>query len=123
MRRRLEAMEARLDALARAEAEAAFAAAGLPVADDAAYAREVSGYAASAVGGRARQGGSTWQSVARGQGTVETDWLNGEIVRLGRLQGVPTPANALLQRETWRLLADGGEAGSVPAAALLARLG
>lgn len=50
------------------------------------------------VAGQARQGGSSWQSLARGTGTIETDTLNGEIVLLGRLHGVPTPVNALLQR-------------------------
>ena len=30
-------------------------------------------------------------------GTIEADQLNGEIVLLGRLHGVPTPVNALLQ--------------------------
>ncbi|RIX31004.1 ketopantoate reductase family protein [Amnibacterium setariae] len=113
---------ARLDALARAEAEACFAAAGLAVVDDERYAADISGYSAQAVGGRGRAGGSTWQSVTRGQGTVETDWLNGEIARLGRLHGVPTPANALLQREMWRLLDEGGEPGSRRAADLLAAL-
>ncbi|MGT2424866.1 ketopantoate reductase family protein [Amnibacterium kyonggiense] len=112
----------RLDRLARDEATAAFAAAGLTVVDDGAYAAEITGYSAEAVGGRGRAGGSTWQSVARGQGTVETDWLNGEIARLGRLQGVPTPVNALLQREMWRLVRDGAAPGSRSAAALLARL-
>ncbi len=34
-----------------------------------------------------RPGGSTWQSLARGS-TVEVDYLNGEIVLLGRLHGV-----------------------------------
>jgi len=43
-------------------------------------------------------GGSSWQSVTRGAGSIEADYLNGEIVLLGRLHGVPTPANALLQR-------------------------
>jgi 2-dehydropantoate 2-reductase len=47
--------------------------------------------------GRARPGMSTWQSIARGTGSVETDFLNGEIALLGRMHGVPTPANALLQ--------------------------
>ena len=42
-------------------------------------------------------GASTWQSVARGTGTVEVDYLNGEIVLLGRVHGVPTPHNARLQ--------------------------
>lgn len=49
------------------------------------------------IDGRARPGGSSWQSLARGTGNIETDYLNGEIVLLGRFHGVPTPVNALLQ--------------------------
>ena len=45
-----------------------------------------------------REGGSSWQSLARGPGSIEADYLNGEIVLLGRLHGVPTPANELFQR-------------------------
>ena len=45
-----------------------------------------------------RAGSSSWQSLARGTGAIETDYLNGEIVLLGRLHGVPTPVNAALQR-------------------------
>jgi 2-dehydropantoate 2-reductase len=48
--------------------------------------------------GAARGGGSTWQSLARGTDSVEADYLNGEIALLGRLHGVPTPVNDLLQR-------------------------
>lgn len=44
-----------------------------------------------------RFGSSSWQSAARGTGTIEADWLNGEICLLGRLYGVPTPVNRLLQ--------------------------
>lgn len=44
-----------------------------------------------------RGGGSSWQSIARGTGDIESDFLNGEIVLLGRLHGVPTPANEALQ--------------------------
>jgi 2-dehydropantoate 2-reductase len=51
-----------------------------------------------AIAGTPRPGGSTWQSLARGAGSVETDYLNGEIALLGRLHGVPTPVNDLLQR-------------------------
>jgi len=36
--------------------------------------------------------------LARGTGSIEADYLNGEIVLLGRLHGVDTPANAALQR-------------------------
>ena len=41
-------------------------------------------------------GASTWQSLAAGL-PVEVDHLNGEIVLLGRLHGVPTPVNEMLQ--------------------------
>jgi 2-dehydropantoate 2-reductase len=50
------------------------------------------------IGDRSRTGGSSWQSLARGSGSIECDYLNGEIVLLGRLFGVPTPVNAVLQR-------------------------
>ncbi len=50
------------------------------------------------VGGQERGGGSSWQSLVRGTGTVESDFLNGEIVLLGRLHGVPTPANEAARR-------------------------
>ncbi|MEE1785479.1 2-dehydropantoate 2-reductase [Streptomyces sp. SP17BM10] len=52
------------------------------------------------VEGAPRGGSSTWQSLARGAGSIETDYLNGEIVLLGRLHGVPTPANEAFQRLT-----------------------
>src|SRR5437762_5771935 len=39
--------------------------------------------------GERRGGGSSWQSLARRTGAIETDYLNGEIVMLGRLHGVP----------------------------------
>jgi 2-dehydropantoate 2-reductase len=48
--------------------------------------------------GHARAGGSTWQSLERGLSSVEEDYLNGEMVVLGALYGVPTPYNATLQR-------------------------
>lgn len=47
--------------------------------------------------GAPRGGGSSWQSLIRGTGTIEADYLNGEIALLGRLHGVPTPLNELLQ--------------------------
>jgi 2-dehydropantoate 2-reductase len=50
------------------------------------------------IDGKERPGGSTWQSLARHAPTTEVDYLNGEIVWLGRLHGVPTPVNAALQR-------------------------
>ncbi|MGC5258255.1 ketopantoate reductase family protein [Gordonia sp. DT218] len=62
---------------------------------------------------------STWQSVARGAGDVEIDYLSGEIVLLGRLHGVPTPVNELVQAETTRLVNEGLEPNSLdPTAAV-----
>ena len=52
------------------------------------------------VTGIAYGGGSSWQSLSRGTGSIEADFLNGEIVLLGREHGIPTPVNELLQRET-----------------------
>jgi 2-dehydropantoate 2-reductase len=40
---------------------------------------------------------STWQSFVRGTSS-EVDFLNGEIVLLGRQHGVPTPVNERVQR-------------------------
>jgi 2-dehydropantoate 2-reductase len=42
--------------------------------------------------------GSSWQSLVRATGSIETDYLTGEIVLRGRLHGVATPVNALLQQ-------------------------
>ncbi|MFY9783685.1 MAG: 2-dehydropantoate 2-reductase [Acidimicrobiales bacterium] len=50
------------------------------------------------VAGHERSGGSSWQSLERGTGAIETDYLTGEIVLQGRLAGVATPVNELLQR-------------------------
>jgi 2-dehydropantoate 2-reductase len=58
------------------------------------------------------RGGSSWQSLARGTGSIEAEFLNGEIVLLGALHGVPTPVNALLQRLALAAAADGTGPGS-----------
>ena len=60
-----------------------------------------------------RGGGSSWQSLARGAGAIESDYLNGEIVLLGRLHGVPTPVNATLQRLANAAAAEGRPPGSL----------
>lgn len=48
------------------------------------------------IDGQQRTGGSSWQSLARGAGTIETAWLNGEVVAMGKQYGVATPVNARL---------------------------
>jgi 2-dehydropantoate 2-reductase len=84
---------------AKDEALACFAAAGIDAAsDEEDKQRRGSLLDPQPVDGRERDGGSSWQSLARGSGSIETDYLNGEIVLLGRLHGIPTPVNAALSR-------------------------
>ncbi|MFE2417470.1 ketopantoate reductase family protein [Streptomyces hokutonensis] len=64
--------------------------------------------------GAPRGGGSSWQSLNRGTGTIEADYLNGEIALLGRLHGVPTPLNDLLQRLANSFARERRAAGSLP---------
>lgn len=45
-----------------------------------------------------RNQGSTWQSLMRRKGSTEADFLNGEIVRIGKIYGIPTPFNRVLQQ-------------------------
>jgi 2-dehydropantoate 2-reductase len=59
------------------------------------------------IGGRERGGSSSWQSLARGAGTIETDYLNGEIALLGRLHGVPTPLNDAICRLAYEAVREG----------------
>jgi 2-dehydropantoate 2-reductase len=91
-----EADHDRYYALLRAEAEAVLAAAEIPWRDiGKSDPRRAELARTRPVAGVGRAGNSSLQSLARGAGSIETDYLNGEIVLLGRLHGVPTPANAL----------------------------
>ncbi len=65
------------------------------------------------VAGAERVGSSSAQSLARGTGTIETDYLNGEISLLGRLHGVPTPVNDGLVRLGRHLVAEKSRPGSL----------
>jgi 2-dehydropantoate 2-reductase len=58
------------------------------------------------------QGGSSWQSLARGAGSIEAEYLNGEIALLGGLHGVPTPVNELLERLALQAASQGTPPGS-----------
>jgi 2-dehydropantoate 2-reductase len=75
------------------------------------------------VGGRARGGGSSWQSLQRRTGAIESDYLNGEIVLLGRRHGIATPVNALLQSRANAAARRGDAPASTKASDLLAELG
>lgn len=68
-------------------------------------------------------GTSTAQSLARGTGSVETDWLNGEIAYLARLHGVPAPVNTYFAGLGARMAREGMAVASVPLAEVEAGIG
>ncbi|MEV4558001.1 2-dehydropantoate 2-reductase N-terminal domain-containing protein [Kitasatospora sp. NPDC049285] len=72
--------------------------------------------------GEERGGGSSWQSLKRGTGDIEADYLNGEVVLLGRLHGVPTPLNAALQQLAGAFAREGRAPGTLPESELAALL-
>jgi 2-dehydropantoate 2-reductase len=105
-------------AAARREANRCFEVAGIQVAsEDEDRARR----AALVPSGRPFAAGgpsSSWQSLARGAGRIESDFLNGEVVLLGRLHGVEVPVNTWLAGLGRRLARTGAPAGSLDLAAL-----
>jgi len=93
-----QAEDGELGAVVRREGEAVLRAAGIAHASTVEDATRRAGrITIRPIEGRRRIGGSSWQSLTRAAGSIEADYLNGEVVLLGRLHGVPTPANALLQ--------------------------
>ncbi|HTX45354.1 MAG TPA: 2-dehydropantoate 2-reductase [Solirubrobacteraceae bacterium] len=74
------------------------------------------------IDGRPRGGGSTWQSVVRGTGRIEVDYLNGEIVMRGRQLGIPTPVNELLAQLAWQTVLEGRQPGWLTPSQVLDRL-
>lgn len=82
---------------ARAEARELFAVAGIEMnsesADNASRTRLT---VAPVPGAPERMGGSTWQSLQRGTGSAETDYLNGEIVAIAHHLGRSAPVNSAL---------------------------
>lgn len=109
---------------ARREARALFTRAGIRWVPSEALAQEGPGFdepARATVDAPA--GSSTWQSLARGQGTVESDFLNGEIVRLAARLGTSAPVNAALARIASEMAANREPPGKYTAAELRALLG
>ncbi|MFI6845782.1 2-dehydropantoate 2-reductase [Kitasatospora sp. NBC_00085] len=106
-----------------AEGAAVLAAAGIAHHDPAEQARLVGELLElEPVPGAERGGSSSWQSLARGTGSIEADHLNGEIVLLGRLHGVPAPLNEALQRLANAFARTGRRPGSLTAEELAALL-
>ncbi len=112
----------RLSEAAQSEARACLAAASISEVDPTLLAEHRHGFSEEPVEGTVRGGGSTWQSVARGLSSVETDYLNGEIALLGRLHGIPTPVNEALQVQMWQLMAQGRRDFAMTATALAGSL-
>ena len=108
----------------RAEGTATLRAAGIAHASRAEIAEVIGDHVRiEQVDGSARSGGSSWQSLTRGTGTIEADFLNGEIVLLGRVYGVPTPVNEALQRLANRAAAEHRAPGFMTPAQVLAEAG
>jgi 2-dehydropantoate 2-reductase len=108
----------------RAEGTAALHAAGIAHASRAELTEIISDRVRiGQVHGSARSGGSSWQSLTRGTGTIEADFLNGEIVLLGRMYGVPTPVNEALQRLANRAAAERRTPGFMTPEQVLAAAG
>jgi 2-dehydropantoate 2-reductase len=107
----------------RAEGEAVLAAAGIGYTSRAEeLAERGEQVRIRPVPGRPRGGSSTWQSLARGSGSAEVDYLNGEIVLLGRQHGIPTPVNLAVQRAVRRAVRDDIPPGRFPAGRLRSAL-
>ena len=66
---------------------------------------------------------STWQSLSRNTGNVETDFLNGEVVRLAHRHGIEAPINAALARAARAAVVNGVGPGRYSAAQLAELLG
>lgn len=104
---------------ARDEAQLCLSAYGVDVATATSLAEERSRLVNyQPIGSIRRVGSSSWQSMLRGLGTVESDYLNGEIVDLGRHYGIATPVNELLRRRVNEMACQGRAPGSVPIAEL-----
>ncbi len=116
------AADGRLEALSErvtAEGAAVLVAAGIPHDDAVELAREAGKTVRlEPVAGEERTGSSSWQSLARGTGSIEADHLNGEIALLARLHGAAAPLNEALQRLAGEFARTGRAPGSLTAAEL-----
>ncbi|GGM04836.1 ketopantoate reductase family protein [Nakamurella endophytica] len=83
--------------LLRAEAEQVLDAAGIPWVPDAEWDAHRGGQVEVDPSAGSTGGSSSRQSLARGTGTIEADYLNGEIVLEARLHGLAAPVNHLVR--------------------------
>ncbi|MFT4002211.1 MAG: 2-dehydropantoate 2-reductase N-terminal domain-containing protein [Rhizobium sp.] len=94
------------------EADAVLKAAGYDIAQPAERQVSIAGWGAAPDSGIKPGQQSTWQSFVRGV-PHEIDYLNGEIVQLGRIHGIDTPWNSAVQEAVARLTLAGGRPGSL----------
>ncbi len=66
---------------------------------------------------------STWQSFSRGTGNAESDYFNGEIVRIAHRHGLTAPLNAAVARAARAALTSGLGPSQLSAAQLAELLG
>jgi 2-dehydropantoate 2-reductase len=109
---------------ADAEAREILAAAGISYTGDAETQAAWRDYVPKPVPGEPELlGGSSWQSLIRGTGSIETDYLNGEIALIARRIGRAAPVNAGLTALARKAAREGLRPGSVSVAELRAQLG
>jgi 2-dehydropantoate 2-reductase len=114
----------RLVADAEAEARRVLDAAGIGYISEAEEtAARAAGFTMKPVPGVAHStGGSTWQSLRRGTGNIETDYLNGEIVLIAHQIGMQAPINERLAILARQAAATGAKPGDMSAEELAVRL-
>lgn len=117
-----DARRSELATRTKAEALACYAAANLSCITDAEDAARREALQVRSIAGATRSAGSTWQSLARGHGSLETDYLNGEIAMLGRIHRVATPVNEALQVIAADAVRTRQPPGALPLAELIARV-
>lgn len=100
---------------AEAEARRVFDAAGLAyIGEEEEAAARAAGFTLKPVAGVDDfVGGSTWQSLHRGTGNIETDYLNGEIVMIAHRIGMEAPINERLAILARRAAATGAKPGDI----------
>ena len=110
---------------AEQEAREVLAAAGIAYTGDEeeAAARAGSFTVRPVAGEPAELGGSSWQSLTRGTGSIETDYLNGEIALVARLHGREAPINARVAGLARQAAASGQRPGEMSATRLRELLG
>ncbi len=110
---------------AQDEARQVLADAGIEVtSDEQEAAARASSFDVAPVPGEPEQlGGSSWQSLTRGTGTIETDYLNGEIARVARQHGLAAPINTAVASLARQAAASGAKPGDLSADQLATALG